>query len=161
MEIKIAIKELAHFICQSGNLTSEYFSSRDLEEGTKLHKVLQSKYNEKSQSEVYIKKDITYHNRNLILHGFIDGVLDIDDEIIIEEIKSTKIDFDELEPKEEHLAQLKVYTYLYALEREMPSIHARLTYISVVDYKVKEFDYILSLEELEDFFFDILEQYME
>ncbi|MDE6408156.1 MAG: ATP-dependent DNA helicase [Anaeroplasmataceae bacterium] len=161
MEIKIAIKELAHFICQSGNLTSEYFSSRDLEEGTKLHKYLQMKYNEKSQSEVYIKKEITYHNRSLILHGFIDGVLDIDDEIIIEEIKSTKLDFEELEPKEEHLAQLKIYTYLYALEHEMPSIHARLTYVSVVDYKVKEYDYILSLEELEDFFFDILEQYME
>ncbi|MDE6047558.1 MAG: hypothetical protein K2F56_02905, partial [Anaeroplasmataceae bacterium] len=48
-----------------------------------------------------------------------------------------------------------------ALEHEMPSIHARLTYVSVVDYKVKEYDYILSLEELEDFFFDILEQYME
>ncbi|MDE6661607.1 MAG: ATP-dependent DNA helicase, partial [Anaeroplasmataceae bacterium] len=160
METRIAIKELAHFICQTGDLTSEYFSSRDLEEGTKLHKYLQTKYNEKSQSEVYIKKDLTYHNRNLTLHGFIDGVLDIDDEIIIEEIKSTKIDFEELEAKEEHLAQLKIYAYLYALEHEMSHIHSRLTYISVVDYNVKEFDYILSLEELEDFFFDILEQYM-
>lgn len=161
MEVKIAIKELAHFICQSGNLTSEYFSSRDLEEGTKLHKYLQTKYNDKSQSEVYIKKELTYHNRNFILHGFIDGVLNIDDEIIIEEIKSTKVDFDELEPKGEHLAQLKIYAYLYALEKEISFIHTRLTYISVVDYKVKEYDYILALEELEDFFFDILDQYMQ
>lgn len=160
MEIKIAIKELAHFICQSGNLTSEYFSSRDLEEGTKLHKLLQSKYNEESQSEVYIKKEITYHNKNLILHGFIDGVLNIDEEIIIEEIKSTQMDFEDLEIKQEYLAQLKIYAYLYALEHEMDSIHARLTYISTIDFSTKEIDYLLSIDELERFFFDILEQYM-
>ncbi len=160
MEIKIAIKELAHFICQSGNLTSEYFSSRDLEEGTRLHNLLQSKYNEDSKSEVYIKKEMTYHNKPLLLHGFIDGILNIDGEIIIEEIKSTQADFDELEIKPEYLAQLKIYTYLYALDHEINPIHARLTYISTVDYSVKSFDYVLSLDELENFFFDIVEQYM-
>ncbi len=161
MKIKIAIKELAHFICQSGDLTSEYFSTRDLEEGTKLHKYLQAKYNEKSQKEVYIKKDLTYHNKTIMLHGFMDGVLDIDHEIIIEEIKSTQMDFEELEIKKEHMAQLKIYAYLYALEHEMQAIHTRLTYISIIDYSVKSFDYILSLEDLEEFFFDLLEQYME
>lgn len=161
MEIKIAIKELAHFICQSGNLTSEYFSSRDLEEGTKLHKLIQSKYNEKSKSEVYIKKDLTYQNQRLFLHGFIDGVLDIDNEIIIEEIKSTKEELEEVEPKPEHLAQLKIYAYLYALENEIDPIHIRLTYISTIDFTIRSIDYILKLEELEKFFFDILEQYMK
>lgn len=161
MDIRIAIKELAHFVCQSGNLTSEYFSSRDLEEGTRLHKYLQNKYNEQSQSEVYIKKEMMYHDKKIFLHGFIDGVLSIDEEIIIEEIKSTQIDFDELEAKPEHLAQLKIYAYLYALEHSMDSIHTRLTYISVVDNSLKTFDYILSLDNLEEFFFDILEEYMK
>ena len=111
MVLKIAIKELAHFICQSGNLTTEYFSNKDLEEGTKLHKYLQSKYNDKSKSEVYIKKEITYQNKDILLHGFIDGVLNIEDEIIIEEIKSTQRDLEEVEPILEHLAQLKIYAY--------------------------------------------------
>ena len=108
MEIKIAVKELAQYVCRSGNLTSEYFSSQDYEEGSRLHKLLQKKYNDKSKSEVYIKKEMTYHNKSIVLHGFIDGVLNIDDEIIIEEIKSTQMDFEELEIKEDHLAQLKV-----------------------------------------------------
>ncbi len=161
MEFKIAIKELAHFICQSGNLTSDFISSRELEEGTKLHIYLQSKYNELSKSEVFIKKNITYHNKDLIIQGFIDGVLNINDEIIIEEIKSTRLDLDELEVKNEHLAQLKIYAYLYGLENEFVSIHYRLTYISIVDYKTKEFDYVSSIDELESFFFDLLEKYMQ
>lgn len=161
MEIRIAIKELAQYVCRSGNLTSEYFSSRDMEEGSKLHKMLQSKYNQKSQSEVYIKKEITYHNQPIILHGFIDGVLNIDDEIIIEEIKSTQMDFDELEIKNEHLAQLKIYSYLYALEHEMESIHMRLTYVSTIDYTLKVFDYIVNVQELEEYFFYLLEQYIK
>lgn len=161
MEFKIAIKELAHFICQSGNLTSDFISSRDLEEGTRLHTYLQSKYNEKSKSEVFIKKNLTYHNKSLLIQGFIDGVLNINDEIIIEEIKSTRTDLDELEIKNEHLAQLKIYAYLYGLENEMTSVHLRLTYISIVDYKTKEFDYILALDTLEAFFFDVLEKYMQ
>ncbi|MDE7263490.1 MAG: ATP-dependent DNA helicase [Anaeroplasmataceae bacterium] len=161
MEIKIAIKELAHFICQSGDLTSDTFSSRALEDGTKLHKIIQAKYNEKSKSEVYIKKELTYHNKNLLLHGFIDGVLNIDDEIIIEEIKSTRLELEEIEPKPEHLAQLKIYAYLYALENEMNPIHIRLTYISTIDFTTRSLNYILDLEELEKFTFGILEQYME
>ena len=50
--IKIAIKELAYFTCQSGNLTPEFFSNRDLQIGKHAHDYLQSKYNEKSQNKV-------------------------------------------------------------------------------------------------------------
>ena len=161
MDIKIAIKELAYFVCQSGDLTAELFSMKELEEGTRLHKFIQSKYNDKSKSEVYIKKTLEYKGKELLLHGFIDGVLNIDDEIILEEIKSTTMEFDGLIPRPEHLAQLKLYGYLYALENNLNPIHLRLTYISVVDYEIKSIDYIMSLDDLEDFFFYIIEQYME
>ena len=41
----IAVKELAYFVCQSGNLTTEFFSNHDLEAGRKAHQQHQSKYN--------------------------------------------------------------------------------------------------------------------
>ena len=47
--IKIGIKDLANFICQTGDLTTEFFSNKDLEAGTKVHKFIQSKYNEESK----------------------------------------------------------------------------------------------------------------
>ena len=160
--VKIGIKDLATFICQTGDLTTEFFSNKDLENGTKVHKLIQSKYNEESKAEVYIKKEINYLGKDILLHGFIDGVLNINDELIIEEIKSTTMEIDEFNPdtKKEYLAQLKVYGYLYALENNIDRIHLRLTYVSIVDYSHDSIDYYFDIEELEEFTFDLLEQYM-
>ena len=55
MKTTIAVKELANFVCQSGNLTSELFSTYDLLKGKKAHEYLQSKYNEKSFPSLPVK----------------------------------------------------------------------------------------------------------
>lgn len=160
--IKIAIKELAYFTCQSGNLTPEFFSNKDETIGKKMHQYLQSKYNSESKSEYFIKKDFSYNNKDIRLQGFIDGVLNIDEEIIIEEIKSTNKELDEInfDDRKEYLAQLKLYAYLYAIENNIDPIKCRLTYISTIDYEVKSFDFIFYLDELEEFTFNLLEDYL-
>ena len=160
---KIAVKELAYFICSSGNLTNEYFSNRDLEIGTLAHKYVQSKYNEKSIKEYYIKETINYLGEDYLVHGFIDGLLNINDEIIIEEIKSTNEELDLIttDYHKEHLAQLKIYAYLYSILNNVDLVHIRLTYVSIVDYETKSFDSLLKQEELEDFFFYVLEEYIK
>lgn len=159
---KIAIKELAYFICASGNLTNEYFSNKDLMAGAKDHDYLQNKYNQDSLAEVYIKEKINYLGEEYLIHGFMDGVLDINGEKIIEEIKSTEEELDLItqEYHKEHLAQLKIYAYLYSIQNDMDLMHIRLTYISTIDYETKSFDSIIPQEELEDFFFNVLEEYI-
>lgn len=158
----IAVKELAYFICQSGNLTTEFFSNHDLEAGRKAHEYHQNKYNELSKKEVYVKSEITFNNEVFTLHGFIDGVLNINDKIIIEEIKSTLIDLEEitLDYHKEHLAQLKVYGYLYGITHNLSEVNLRLTYISAVDYSDKIFEITINIDELEEFTFSILEEYV-
>ncbi len=159
----IAVKELAYFVCQSGNLTTEFFSNHDLEAGKKAHNYHQAKYNEKSKKEVYVKSEITYLNEPYTLHGFIDGVLNINSKIIIEEIKSTLLELDEitLDYHTEHLAQLKIYGYLYGINNGLDFVNLRLTYLSTIDYLEKKFDLTLSITELEEFVFSILEEYIE
>lgn len=159
----IAVKELAYFVCQSGNLTTEFFSNHDLEAGRKAHEYHQSRYNELSNKEVYVKGEITYKNNIYLLHGFIDGVLNIDNKIIIEEIKSTLCELDEitLDYHKEHLAQLKIYGYLYAINNNIGEINLRLTYLSAIDYTPKIFQLTLSLNELEQFVMDVLVEYIE
>ena len=160
---KIAVKELAYFTNSSGDLTIEFFSNHDLKVGTEAHRYLQRQYNSKSEKEVYIKHEISSNNKDYLLHGYIDGILNIDDEIIIEEIKSTTYDLDliTLDYHKEHLAQLLIYGYLYCLENEYQNIHLRLTYISVVDYNVKSFDMIKSIDELEEFTLDSFNKYID
>ena len=162
MSKTIAVKELAYFICQSGNLTTEFFSNRDLEAGKKAHEYHQSKYNEKSKKEFYVKSELSFKNKQYTLHGYIDGVLNINDELIIEEIKSTQLDLEEitLDYHKEHLAQLKIYGYLYAINNSLDNVHLRLTYLSVVDYAVKSFDIKLDTTNLEEFVFSIFEEYV-
>lgn len=161
MSKNIAVKELAYFVCQSGNLTTEFFSNHDLEAGKKAHQHHQSKYNENSKKEVYVKTDITYQNTTYTLHGFIDGVLQIEDKIIIEEIKSTLLELDEitLDYHKEHLAQLKIYGYLYAINNNLEYVNLRLTYLSTVDYSIKSFDLTQNVNELEEFVLNIFEEY--
>jgi len=159
---KIGVRDLAYFIHQSGDLTTEFFSNHDMLAGSRAHDFLQSQYGNNDKAEYYIKREISYLGKTYILDGYIDGVLNEDETIIIEEIKSTTKDLDEItiEYHKEHLAQAKIYAYLYALENNMDVINIRLTYISIVDYDLKSFDMIAKFEDLEDFTLNTLEQYI-
>ena len=159
---KIGVRDLAYFIHQSGDLTTEFFTNHDMLAGSRAHDYLQSNYSGNDKAEYYIKREIEYLGKKYILDGYIDGVLNEDETIIIEEIKSTTKDLDEItiEYHQEHLAQAKIYAYLYALENNMELINIRLTYISIVDYDVKSFDMIAKIDDLEDFTLNTLEQYI-
>ena len=159
---KIAIKELAYFVHQSGDLTTEFFSNYDLEIGKKAHSYLQSQYHENDEKEYYIKQEVKVNGEDYLLHGFIDGVLNIADIIVIEEIKSTTQELDTITADfhKEHLAQAKIYAYLYAISHDMDMINIRLTYVSVIDYDVKSFDFVFNTSELESFTFETLESYI-
>ncbi len=159
---KIGVRDLAYFIHQSGDLTTEFFSNHDMLIGSRAHDFLQSQYGPNDKAEYYIKREISYLGKSYILDGYIDGVLNEDETIIIEEIKSTTKDLDEItiDYHKEHLAQAKIYAYLYALERNMDIINIRLTYISVVDYELKSFDMVAKFDDLEDFTLNTLEQYI-
>ena len=161
--MNIAVRELAYFSCGSGDLTLEFFSNRDENEGKKAHDYLQSQYNSKSESEVYIKYDINIDGKDYTLHGYIDGVLNIRNKIIIEEIKSTTTDLDliNLDYHQEHLAQAKIYAYLYGMINGLEKVNIRLTYIDILSYETKSFDLVEEIDELEDFTFKALEDYIK
>ncbi len=162
MAVKIAIKELANFVCQSGDLSLEFTSNYDLQQGKKAHQYLQSKYNADSKKEYYIKQTFSYQGKEILLHGFIDGVLKEGDQLIIEEIKSTITDLDEVDftKHQEYLAQLKCYGYLYALQQQLSGCNLRLTFISSIDYTTKSQTYYHTVDELETFVFSLLEAYL-
>ena len=159
----IGVRELAYFICQSGSLTNEFFSNADFKRGQHAHDYLQNKYNSDSIKEFYIKQEINYQGNSYLLHGFIDGLLCVDNEIIIEEIKSTTKELDEidLDYHKEHMAQLKIYGYLYGLQNNLETVHLRLTYVSVVDYDTKSFDSFEKIDNLEEFTLNTLEEYIK
>lgn len=164
MSKMIGVRELSYFIHQSGDLKEEFFSNREVNIGTQIHQYIQSQFTAKDKKEYYIKQEISFNNQLYTLHGYIDGVLNYkSSNPMLLEIKSTteELDLITIDYHREHMAQLKIYGYLYCLLNNLSSIKLRLMYVSVVNYENKCFDSILSIEELEEFFFNALEEYLK
>ncbi len=161
MKRTYAVKEIATFLYSSGDLTNEFFQNNTKIDGKKAHSFLQRKYNDDSKKEYYIKHTFRYKTDEITIHGFIDGVLKENGSIILEEIKSTKEDLKkiDLDYHKEHLAQLKLYGYLYAYLNNMSNVNLRLTYVSVSDYKTKSFNINIPFEELSKFFIKSIDDY--
>ena len=61
-----------------------------------------------------------------------------------------------------HLGQAKCYAFLFAKERNLKSISIKLTYIKQGNTSEKLFDnYIFFYEELEQFVYSLIEEYIE
>ncbi|HJF35186.1 MAG TPA: DEAD/DEAH box helicase, partial [Clostridium perfringens] len=161
--IKISIRNLVEFVLRRGSIDSRIKASVRALEGIKGHKKIQSSYSEKDRAEVTLKEDIDFEDFTLRVEGRADGILEENEKIIIDEIKTTTknvmdidYDFNEL-----HWAQAKVYAYIYSKEKDLESIIVQLTYYNVEDFGTKFLRKEYSFNELKEFFYDLIEKYKE
>ena len=161
--IKISIRNLVEFVLRRGSIDSRIKASVRALEGIKGHKKIQSSYSEKDRAEVTLKEDIDFEDFTLRVEGRADGILEENEKIIIDEIKTTTknvmdidYDFNEL-----HWAQAKVYAYIYSKEKDLDSIIVQLTYYNVEDFGTKFLRQEYSFNELKEFFYDLIEKYKE
>jgi DNA excision repair protein ERCC-2 len=160
---RVGVGELVSFLYASGDLSSETFQNVSLLEGTKAHQYLQSKYQSSDLAEVHISHTFINDDSEITLSGRIDGLLSIDGAKVIEEIKSTRYPiFDEkFEINNEHLAQLKMYAYMYMKNNHLEDCLGRVTYIQLSDYKTRHFEFFFDIDLLKDFFESSLLRYAE
>ena len=161
--IKISIRNLVEFVLRRGSIDSRIKASVRALEGIKGHKKIQSSYSEKDRAEVTLKEDIDFEDFTLRVEGRADGILEENEKIIIDEIKTTTknvmdidYDFNEL-----HWAQAKVYAYIYSKEKDLDSIIVQLTYYNVEDFGTKFLRQEYSFNELKEFFYELIEKYKE
>jgi DNA excision repair protein ERCC-2 len=160
-EIKISVKDIVELIYGGGDLVNEKSLLLRAEEGTKAHQYLQAKYKDQDQKEVVVGYDGIINDTHYILSGRIDGLLKRGSKTIVEEIKSTYMDLDSLDDTTipAHIAQAKMYAYLYIIENKKKVIYIRLTYISVDSYKTKTIENKYTLQDLEAFFNQTIKEY--
>ena len=134
-ELHVSAKEIAEQLFGSGNITSDRSMAILAEEGTAIHQYWQSLYRENDEKEVFVKTDLDRDDFHLEITGRIDGIVYRDGVLTLEEIKSTHYDFSLLDEKTipAHLAQAKLYAYLYCLEKNLNGIVVQLTYIRLED----------------------------
>lgn len=156
--IKISVKEMVQFVYQSGDLQSELALGRD-QLGSDLHRKLQAAYHSDDQAEVFVKAVVEVAGETFEISGRMDGLRGQASRI--EEIKSTSLDLDDIgfDTIPAHLAQVKIYAYMYLLDHPTNSIAIDLVYISIEDEQTKVLSIDCSFDELEHFFFDTLETF--
>ena len=152
---------MAYYLYSSGDLSQDTFQNSDSQAGSEAHRYLQGKYKKTDIKEYYVREKIEALDCNVTIKGYIDGVLN--NGSLIEEIKSSHynvLEFEEITHRE-HLAQLKLYCYLYMQEKMIDCIDARLTYISIDNYETKSFNFHFDFDDAEKFFYDSLFLYLE
>ena len=159
--IKMTAKDIVKFIHSGGDLTSEFQSNKRALEGIDAHKYLQDRYKEADQKEVSVETLFEYEDYSFHITGRMDGLITENNKLIIEEIKSTKVDLSnmEIDTRPEHLMQAKMYAYMYLIQNDLRSINVRLTYIYIDDYKTKSFNKRYNKSQLVKFFNETIFEY--
>ncbi|MCP4398527.1 MAG: DEAD/DEAH box helicase [bacterium] len=161
--LSIAVRALVEYTLRSGDLVSEFQGSIRAAEGSRIHRKIQKSRPEEYRAEVSISRQHETDEFSLEIRGRIDGVYTYPDRVVIDEIKSTTKDPDVLEREEHplHWGQLKCYAYLYALQEELEDIEGQLTYYQVDSGETRELKRHFSRDELEAFFQDLVQRYLE
>jgi len=161
--IQISVKDLVELIYGSGSITNLKDLKRRANEGTMIHQFWQSKYLETDQKEVIVQETFENESFHMTISGRIDGVLKRDEETIIEEIKSTHIDFDLLDETTTpaHMAQAKIYAYVYGKSQDLKTISVWLTYIDVQSKESKVLKNSFTIEQLKTFYQKTIQAYVE
>ena len=162
--IKESVRGIIEYVLKRGSIDDRYVGKNRSVEGTLAHKKLQTSNKdiyENYEKEVKLEEKFLVDGIELIIEGRADGIITLDKEVYIEEIKSTYKDvmFMDEDYNELHWAQGKFYAYIYSLQNNLKTIYVKLSYFNVETEEVKSFDRKFSFEELEMYVNYIIGEY--
>ncbi len=160
--ITIGVGDLIRFVYASGNLEPKQKNHQAKHDGQFLHAKHQKDYHPSDQKEAFIQANIVYKAHKFLLSGRIDGILKRDQDVIIEEIKTTETNLDliDVNTYPMHLAQAQLYAHMYIRATKLTKITIRLTYIHRIHETKKTIEKTLSKSTLQDAFETIIEKYI-
>ncbi len=158
---RISVHELVETSYLQGSLTSSGMSVQRAQLGARIHRQLQASRPDGYQSEVYFRHESVCDDITIVVEGRADGIYTKEDPVIIEEIKSTLLPYDQIDDSIfVHFAQCYVYAYFYLLQQEeCASLIARVTYHQAESGQSKHFDHVRTREELTAFYEELIANY--
>ncbi|NMA48953.1 MAG: ATP-dependent DNA helicase, partial [Tissierellia bacterium] len=161
-EINISVRNLVEYVMRSGDIDNQFRSMSRAVEGTYAHRKVQKTYEKNDLSELVLKHELEYMGFKFKIEGRADGVLFRDNEVIIDEIKSTTKDLESIDENlnARHWAQAICYGYFYANINDVDHLIIQLSYFHLETEKLRYFKRTMSFYELERFFLDLLERYV-
>ena len=161
MKIKTSVRNLIEFVMRSGDIDNRFRDNTRMVEGIKAHQKIQAKYDKNYKKEYKLKNTTTYKNVDFEIEGRADGLGVKDGIYLIDEIKSTSRNLDELTGDNKlHWAQAICYAYFFAADNNEDNMLISLTYVSIDDYKSKIYEKTFNFNELKDFYYKLLDEYL-
>lgn len=160
-EIRISVRNLVEFVLRSGDIDSRFTGRSRALEGTKIHKKIQKTYKQNYSAEVSLKYIIEYNNFLLTVEGRADGIINENNSITIDEIKTTTNQLETIDENYSplHWGQAKCYAYIYAKNNNLSQINIQLTYYQIDTDEIKYIKKTFNIDELKQFFDDLIERY--
>ena len=160
--IHLPIRQLVEFLLRTGSIDSRFTGFDRALEGARIHRKLQKAAGEDYQAEVFLSAERQAEGLTFLLEGRADGIFtDGSGTTVIDEIKTTAVPYEAITEDMNpcHWAQGMVYGALYGRQQGLEKLDVRLTYYQIDTDDILRFVRHFTLEELEAFLQDLLEQY--
>ncbi len=161
-KLNTSVRNLVAHTLRSGDLVLEFSGLNRAMEGMKAHQKIQASRPGEYQSEVTVTHLVETDKFTLQVAGRMDGLFLYEDHAVIDEIKTTPREphYFETNRNPLHWGQVKVYAYIYALQNNLETIDAQLTYYQLETGVIKEIRESFSLQELTQFFDHLVTRYL-
>ena len=167
-QIKISVRNFVEFMLRSGDIDNRRHvgSENAMAEGGRIHRMIQRRMGSEYEAEVFLKYEEETPKYKLIIDGRADGVItlqkpsNLEEHVTIDEIKGTYRELERIKnPEPVHLAQAKVYAYIYGKKKGLENICVRMTYCNMDTEELKYFIEEYTVAELEAWFLHLVEGY--
>ena len=161
-ELKISVHDLLEVIYNPKDLNTTYFPATRGQEGSEGHQIIRCQRPSGYRFEVPVEFAYETPEYRLLIRGRMDAVLESDNHVIIEEIKTTYTPIADLYPGQNpiHEAQLKLYLYFVMAQSPDIQVTGRLTYLNLDDLSERSFPLDISMAEGESFFLSLAGEYL-
>ena len=160
--IRISVRNLVEFILRAGDIDNRIASTdKDtMQLGSRIHRKIQKQMGSDYHAEISLKYEIPCKDFTLKLEGRADGIIELPEGIVIDEIKGVLRELNQIkEPVPVHLAQAMCYAYIYAASHNLPEIGVQMTYCNMETEEIKRFQSGYIFEDLERWFYELIGKY--
>ena len=152
--IKISVRKLLEVTSRTGDINFRFSSRSSALEGIRGHQTVQRSRPNGYQAEVSVTGQYRWGSLLLEVNGRMDGVYSNVSPVIIDEIKTLRVEVSQLpvSVKTSHWGQAKIYAYLYAVDNNLDRAVVQISYYHLDSGEMDEIQQTFFLPELKVFF---------
>jgi DNA excision repair protein ERCC-2 len=161
-KLQISVRTLVEFLLRTGDLEPVSFGSGSPVDAIRAHQKIQRSRGIEYTPEVTISHQVDTDAFQLVIQGRIDGIYLYHGRAVIDEIKTTSRDLENIANEENalHWGQVQTYAYMYAAQNGLKQIEAQLTYYQIETGEIREIRRSFLRRELENFFEPLVGRYL-